>query len=58
MRVRLPGRDPDAALRAEVTRLLTEIGRTMDPSEPVARIEAAIKMLWSDENQTATPAAA
>ena len=57
VRVRLPGRGPDDALRAEVTRLLTEIGRTMDPTEPVARIEAAIKMLWSDETQTpATPA--
>ena len=53
VRVRLPG--PDAALRAESSRLLTEIGRTMDPTEPSARIEAAIKMLWSDEQ---TPAAA
>ena len=53
VRVRLPGRGPDLSLRAEVTRLLTEIGRTMDPTEPVARIEAAIKMLWSDETQTA-----
>ena len=52
VRIRLPGRDPDTTLRAEVTRLLTEIGRTMDPTEPVARIEAAIKMLWSDETQT------
>jgi len=52
VRVRLPS--PDAALRAEATRLLTEIGRTMDPAEPAARIEAAIKMLWSDEQ---TPAA-
>ncbi len=51
VRVRLPS--PDAALRAEATRLLTEIGRTMDPAEPAARIEAAIKMLWSDEQ---TPA--
>lgn len=55
VRVRLPGRGPDAALRAEATRLLTEIGRTMDPTEPITRIEAAIKMLWSDEQ---TPAAA
>ena len=51
VRVRLPGRVPDAALRMEVTRLLTEVGRTMDPTEPVSRIEAAIKMLWSDETQ-------
>ena len=57
VRVRLPGHEPDPALRAEATRLLTEIGRTMDPTEPVARIEAAIKMLWSDETQTAPPTA-
>ncbi len=49
VRVRLPARSPDAALRAEAIRLLSEIGRTMDPTEPVARIDAAIKMLWSDE---------
>lgn len=55
VRVRLPGRSPDAALRAEATRLLTDIGRTMDPTEPAQRIEAAIKMLWSDEQ---TPPAA
>jgi len=52
VRVRLPGRQPDASLQTEAIRLLTEIGRTMDPTEPVARIDAAIKMLWSDE-QTA-----
>jgi hypothetical protein len=55
VRVRLPGYGPDASLRAEATRLLTETGRTMDLAEPAARIEAAIKMLWSDEQ---TPAAA
>lgn len=54
VRVRLAGRGPDAALRAEAVRLLSEVGRTMDPTEPVARIDAAIKMLWSDEQ---TPAA-
>ena len=47
VRVRLPG--PDAGLRSEVTRLLTEAGRTMDPTEPLARVESAIKMLWADE---------
>jgi hypothetical protein len=57
VRVRLPGHSADPALRAEATRLLTEIGRTMDPTEPALRIEAAIKMLWSDETQAA-PAAA
>jgi hypothetical protein len=55
VRVRLPGDGPDASLRVEATRLLTEIGRTMDLTEPAARIESAIKMLWSDEQ---TPAAA
>ena len=54
-RIRLPGEGGDAALRAEATRLLTEMGRTMDPAEPLARIEAAIKMLWDDENKGPTP---
>lgn len=54
VRIRLPG-EGDAALRTELrteaTRLLTEVSRTMDPTEPLARIEAAIKMLWDDENK-------
>ena len=50
VRIRLPA-PGDAALRAEATRLLTEAGRTMDPTEPLARVEAAIKMLWDDENK-------
>ena len=54
VRIRLPGPDGDVALRSEVTRLLTEAGRTMDPTEPLARVEAAIKMLWDDENKEAT----
>ena len=54
VRIRLPG-GGDAALRAEATRLLTEVGRTMDPTEPLARVETAIKMLWDDENTGATP---
>ena len=53
VRVRLPGQD--AALRAEATRLLTEAGRTMDPTEPLARVEAAVKMLWDDENREPAP---
>ncbi len=53
VRIRLPG-EGDAALRAEATRLLTEVGRTMDPTEPLARVEAAVKMLWDDENREAT----
>ncbi len=51
VRIRLPALTGDAALRAEATRLLTEVGRTMDPTEPLARVEAAIKMLWDDENK-------
>ena len=54
VRIRLP-MPGDAALRAEATRLLTEAGRTMDPTEPLARVEAAIKMLWDDENKEAGP---
>ena len=54
VRIRLPG-EGDAALRAEATRLLTEVGRTMDPTEPLARVETAIKMLWDDENTGPTP---
>ncbi len=53
VRIRLPGESGDAALRAEATRLLTEAGRTMDPTEPLARVEAAVKMLWDDENKEA-----
>jgi hypothetical protein len=53
VRIRLPGQGGDAALRAEVTRLLTEAAKTMDPAEPLARVETAIKMLWADE--TAVP---
>jgi hypothetical protein len=55
VRVRLPGAGGDGGLRAEATRLLTEVGRTMDPTEPLARVEAALKMLWDDENQTPAP---
>lgn len=54
VRLRLPA-PGDAALRAEATRLLTEAGRTMDPTEPLARVEAAIKMLWDDENKETGP---
>jgi len=50
-RVRLASHGADPALRTEVTRLLTEAGRTMDLSEPLARVEAAIRMLWEDEGQ-------
>jgi len=52
VRVRLPTHPPDPALRAEVTRLLTEVGRAMDLTEPLDRVAAAVKMLWEDEGQT------
>lgn len=54
VRIRLP-ETGDAGLRDHATRLLTEAGRTMDPTEPLARVETAIKMLWDDENATPTP---
>lgn len=50
-RVRLSSRGGDPTLRAEITRVLTEAGRTMDVSEPLERVEAAIKMLWEDEGK-------
>lgn len=50
-RVRLaPG--VDAARRAEVARALVEIGRTMDPLEPLARVETAVRMLWEEVPET------
>ena len=52
LRVRLPARSSDPSLRAEATRLLTETARTLDPTEPLARVEAAVRMLWDDETQT------
>ncbi len=57
-RVRLAARPTDAGMRSEVTRVLTEAGRTMDLSEPLARVEAAIRMLWADEGQGKPAAAA
>ena len=46
VRIRLAS--PDAAKKAEAARLLTEIGRTMDALEPMARVEAAVRMLWEE----------
>jgi len=57
-RVRLAARTADAGIRTEVTRVLTEAGRTMDLTEPLARVEAAIRMLWEDESKTPVVAAA
>ena len=43
---------PDAAPRAELLRSLTDMGRLMDLLEPLARVEAAIRMLWEDVPET------
>ena len=53
VRVRLAS--ADAAKKAEVARILMEIGRTMDALEPLARVETAVRMLW-DEAPEAPPA--
>jgi len=52
VRVRVAGRSAEAASRAEIVRLLTEAGRTLDPAEPLARVEAAVRMLWDETGQT------
>jgi hypothetical protein len=44
----------DAARKAEITRILTDCGRTMDLLEPQARVEAAVKMLWEEAPETPT----
>ena len=53
IRVRLPS--ADTAKKAEAARILTEIGRSMDILEPLARVEAAVRMLW-EEAPEAPPA--
>ena len=53
VRVRLASADP--AKKAEVARVLTDSGRTMDTLEPLARVEAAVRMLW-EEAPEAPPA--
>ncbi len=52
-RVRVASADP--AKKAEAARILTEAGRTMDALEPLARVEAAVRMLW-EEAPEAPPA--
>lgn len=49
LRIRLPASGTDAGSRTETTRLLTEAGRTMELTEPLARVEAAVRMLWEEE---------
>jgi hypothetical protein len=52
-RVRLAS--SDAAKKAEIARVLTDVGKTMDVLEPLARVEVAVRMLW-DEAPEAPPA--
>lgn len=51
IRVRFAG-DVDAARKAECVRALSELSRTMDALEPLARLEAAVRMLWEDVPET------
>ena len=44
----------DASRKAEIARILTECGRTMDILEPQARVETAVKMLWEEAPETPT----
>jgi hypothetical protein len=54
VRVRVAsGADP--ARKAEMAHLLTDAGRTMDITEPLNRVETAIRMLW-EEAPEAPPA--
>ena len=51
VRVRLaPG--TETARRTEIARALTDVGRTMDPVEPLERVEAAVRMLWTEVPET------
>ena len=51
VRVRL-GPEIDSVRRAEILRILVDAGRAMDVMEPLARVEAAIRMLWEDVPET------
>jgi hypothetical protein len=54
VRVRISG-VPGAtgvARKAEIARILTECGRSMDLQEPLARVETAVKMLWEEASET------
>lgn len=47
VRVRVvPGTEP--ARREEIAKALVGAGQTMDVLEPIARLEAAVKMLWEE----------
>lgn len=40
------------AVKAETIRLLLEVGRTMNPLEPLSRVEAAVRLLWEEVPET------
>jgi hypothetical protein len=42
----------DAAKKAEVARILTDVGRTTDVLEPLKRVEDAVRMLWDEAPET------
>ena len=44
----------DPAKKAEVARILSECGRTMDLLEPLQRVETAVRMLWEEAPETPT----
>lgn len=54
IRVRLASQNGKSAegMQGEVARLLTEIGQTMDPVEPLARVETAVRLLWEETPET------
>jgi len=54
IRVRLASQNGKSAegMQGEVARLLSEIGRTMDPVEPLARVETAVRLLWEETLET------
>ncbi len=49
--------DVDGARKADLVRALSEISRSMDALEPLARLEAAVRMLWEDVPETPVAAA-
>ncbi|MDQ2800080.1 MAG: hypothetical protein M3Y13_10595 [Armatimonadota bacterium] len=56
-RVRLASRSGKGTegAQGEIARLLIEIGRTMDPVEPLARVETAVRLLWEEAPETSAP---
>lgn len=42
----------DPSRKADIARILSECGRTMDLLEPLARVETAVRMLWDEAPET------